>query len=100
MWGPEAMEFQPERWLESSNEKIETPLGVYGNLCVLLSRLGEDKSGLTCSQYKAYFLRRGKELHRLEVRVSHRPDASNGCCEHSYSIHEKKQKVSGRFRRS
>ena len=34
MWGPDAMDFRPERWLESSSEKAETPLGVYGNLCV------------------------------------------------------------------
>jgi len=32
VWGPDAMEFRPERWLEASSEKTETPLGVYGNL--------------------------------------------------------------------
>ena len=36
MWGPDAMEFRPERWLESWSEKTETPLGMYGNLCVFL----------------------------------------------------------------
>ena len=40
MWGPDAMEFRPERWLESSSEKTETQLGMYGNLCVLLSEFG------------------------------------------------------------
>jgi len=32
VWGPDAMEFRPERWLESSSEKTETPLGMYGNM--------------------------------------------------------------------
>jgi len=32
VWGPDAMEFRPERWLESSTEKFETQLGMYGNL--------------------------------------------------------------------
>ena len=44
MWGPDVTEFRPERWLESSSEKTETPLGVYGNLCVfcLLNRTRSD----------------------------------------------------------
>lgn len=70
MWGPDAMEFRPERWLESSNEKTETPLGMYANLYVL--RL-LDKPRLTYFRYtKAHFLRGGKRVYRLEVRVSHR----------------------------
>ena len=70
MWGPDAMEFRPERWLESSNEKTETPLGMYANLYVL--RL-LDKPRLTYFRYtKAHFLRGGKGVYRLEVRVSHR----------------------------
>jgi len=43
VWGPDAAEFRPERWLESSSEKAETPLGMYGNLYVfhLLNRTDE-----------------------------------------------------------
>jgi len=33
LWGPDAYDFRPERWLDT-NEKPETPFGVYGNLCV------------------------------------------------------------------
>ena len=33
MWGSDAYEFRPERWLDL-NEKSESPVGVYSNLCV------------------------------------------------------------------
>jgi len=33
LWGPDASEFRPERWLDAK-EKPDTPFGVYGNLCV------------------------------------------------------------------
>ena len=32
IWGQDAYEFRPERWLEAS-EKSESPVGVYSNLC-------------------------------------------------------------------
>ena len=44
MWGQDAMEFRPERWLESSSEKTETPLGMYGNLCVIHPLKGRTRS--------------------------------------------------------
>jgi hypothetical protein len=73
VWGPDAMEFRPERWLESSSEKNETPLGVYGNLCVfyLLNRT-EEELGLIRFRCKAYLLCWGKRLYRMEVCVSRR----------------------------
>jgi len=33
LWGPDAYEFRPERWLDA-DQKPDTPFGVYGNLCV------------------------------------------------------------------
>ena len=35
MWGPDAYEFRPERWLDTDDSKPFSPVGVYGNLCVI-----------------------------------------------------------------
>jgi len=32
VWGSDAQVFRPERWLEQDDSKVETSLGVYGNL--------------------------------------------------------------------
>ena len=37
LWGADAYEFRPERWLDAS-AKPESPVGVYNNLCVARSR--------------------------------------------------------------
>ena len=70
VWGLDAMEFRPERWLDP-REKIKTPLGVYANLCVfcLLDRVEED-FGLIRLRCKDHLLYWAKKLHRLEVCVS------------------------------
>jgi len=68
------MEFRPERWLESPGEKTETPLGVYGNLCVccLLNRADKETRLICLFQCQAHFLRGRARLYRLEVCVSRR----------------------------
>ena len=33
VWGEDAHEFRPDRWFEMK-EQVESPVGVYGNLCV------------------------------------------------------------------
>ena len=35
--GPDAYEFRPEQWFDM-NDKFDSPVGVYGNLCVALPR--------------------------------------------------------------
>jgi hypothetical protein len=32
VWGSDAEVFRPERWLQQDAGKVETPVGVYGNL--------------------------------------------------------------------
>ena len=41
MWGPDAYEFRPERWLEMK-EQVESSVGVYANLYVRARSINTD----------------------------------------------------------
>jgi hypothetical protein len=48
LWGPDAYEFRPERWLDV-NQKPESPFGVYSNVCVLTFHIHCPYRVLRCS---------------------------------------------------
>ena len=54
MWGPDAYEFRPERWLDM-NQKPDSHFGVYGNLCVVYFYILRLRAGAETLRYSATF---------------------------------------------
>ena len=67
LWGPDACEFRPERWL-GMNEQVESPVGVYGNLYGDVG-LSTEPSSIDLPSAQLHILWRRQELPGMAIRV-------------------------------